>query len=101
MAREITNFIDGATSAAADGRTYDVIDPTTAQVYAKAPLSGEADIDRANKAAAKAFESWRDTTPYERQKAMLKLAAAVEERAEEIGAVESKDTGKPLALTMT
>ncbi|MGZ5370619.1 gamma-aminobutyraldehyde dehydrogenase [Aeromicrobium sp.] len=101
MAREIANFIDGATSAAADGRTYDVIDPTTAQVYAKAPLSGEADIDRANKAAAKAFESWRDTTPYERQKAMLKLAAAVEERAEEIVAVESKDTGKPLALTMS
>lgn len=101
MAREISNFIDGTTTAAADGRTYDVFDPTTGQVYAQAPLSGQADVDRATEAAAKAFESWRDTTPYERSKALNKLAAAVEERAEEIVGVESKDTGKPLALTMS
>ncbi|MEO6471785.1 MAG: aldehyde dehydrogenase family protein, partial [Aeromicrobium sp.] len=101
MAREITNFIDGVASAARDGRTYDVFDPTTGHVYAQAPLSGPEDVDNATKAAAKAFESWRDTTPYERSRAMNKLAAAVEERAEEIVAVESKDTGKPLALTMS
>ncbi len=101
MDRDISNFIDGATTPAEDGRTYDVIDPTTGQVYAQAPLSGQADVDRATKAAAKAFETWRDTTPYERSKAMQKLAMAVEERAEEIVAVESKDTGKPIALTLS
>lgn len=101
MAREILNFIDGKATAAEDGRTYDVFDPTTGQVYAQAPLSGEADVDRAIRAASTAFETWRDTTPYERSRALNKLAAAIEDRAEEIVAVESKDTGKPLSLTMS
>ena len=52
-------------------------------------------------AAASAFESWRDTTPSERQRALLKIADALEARAEEFVAVESRNTGKPLALTMS
>ncbi|WP_344770699.1 gamma-aminobutyraldehyde dehydrogenase [Aeromicrobium panaciterrae] len=101
MDRPITNVINGKQVAARSGRTYDVIDPSTGQVYASAPLSGPEDVDAALKAAETAFETWRDTTPYERQKAMLKLAAAIDERAEEIVAVESRDTGKPIALTMS
>ena len=49
--------------------------------------------------AADAFETWRDTTPSERQQALLKLADAVEEHAEELVALESRNTGKPISLT--
>jgi betaine-aldehyde dehydrogenase len=101
MERAITNVINGELVPSVSGATYDVIDPTTAQVYASAPLSGAEDVDRAYRAAATAFESWRDTTPYERSQALNKLAAAVDARAQEIVDVESRDTGKPKALTMS
>ena len=100
MAEQVfSNFVDGEVVPAADGATYDIVDPTTGKVYAQAPLSRAEDVDRAVKAADRAFESWRDTTPAERQQALMKLNAAVEEHADEIVAVESKDTGKPLGLT--
>jgi betaine-aldehyde dehydrogenase len=95
------NIINGEAVDALSGATYDVFDPTTGEIYAQAAKSGPEDIDRAFQAADKAFESWRDSTPSDRQQALLKIAAAVEERAEEIVAVESKDTGKPLGLTMS
>jgi betaine-aldehyde dehydrogenase len=101
MDRTIVNVINGELVPAAGGETYDVYDPTTGQVYAAAPLSREEDVDRAFGAAATAFESWRDSTPYERSQALNKLAAAVESRAAEIVDVESRDTGKPKALTMS
>ena len=97
----INNVINGKLVAARSGSTYDVFDPSTGRVYALAPLSGPEDVDAALKAASTAFETWRDTTPYERQKALLKLAAAIDERAEELVDVESRDTGKPKALTMS
>jgi betaine-aldehyde dehydrogenase len=101
MAEVFTNIIDGHRVEAADGATYDVIDPTTGEVYAQAPMSGAEDVDRAYGAAARAFESWRRTTPQDRASALLKIADAIEARAEEFNAVESKDTGKPLHLTMS
>ncbi len=94
------NFVAGASADAVDGKTTDVIDPSTGEVYATAPLSGAADVDTAVRAARKAFESWRDTTPSERQRALLKIADAIEARAEEIVAVESRNTGKPIQLTL-
>ncbi|MEZ0068634.1 betaine-aldehyde dehydrogenase [Streptacidiphilus sp. MAP12-20] len=96
---KLRNYINGAFTDAADGRTTEVIDPTTGEVYATAPLSGEADVNAAMAAAAAAFEAWRDTTPSQRQLALLKIADAVEARAEELVATESKNTGKPLGLT--
>jgi betaine-aldehyde dehydrogenase len=96
---KLRNYINGAFTDAADGRTTEVIDPTTGEVYATAPLSAQADVDAAMAAAAAAFETWRDTTPAQRQLALLKIADAVEARAEELVAVESKNTGKPIALT--
>ncbi|MEY9847148.1 gamma-aminobutyraldehyde dehydrogenase [Streptacidiphilus sp. MAP5-3] len=96
---KLRNYINGAFTDAADGRTTEVIDPTTGEVYATAPLSAQADVDAAMAAAATAFEAWRDTTPSQRQLALLKIADAIEARAEELIAVESKNTGKPLALT--
>ena len=70
-------------------------------MYASAPSSGAEDVDRAFRAAETAFETWGDTTPAERQKALLKIADALEARADEFVSVESENTGKPLALTMS
>ncbi|MFD0270953.1 gamma-aminobutyraldehyde dehydrogenase [Streptomyces sp. NPDC127106] len=97
--RRLRNYIGGEFKDAADGRTTDVVNPATGEVYAKAPLSGQADVDAAMAAAAAAFPGWRDTTPSERQKALLKIADAFEARADELVAAESENTGKPLGLT--
>ncbi|MFF4645313.1 gamma-aminobutyraldehyde dehydrogenase [Streptomyces sp. NPDC001389] len=97
--RRLRNYIGGEFKDAADGRTTEVVNPATGEVYATAPLSGQADVDAVMAAAAAAFPGWRDTTPSERQKALLKIADAFEARAEELVAAESENTGKPLALT--
>lgn len=93
------NFINGAYVDAADGRTTPVIDPSTGAQYGTAALSGEADVDAAMKAAAAAFEGWRNTTPSERSLALLRIADAVEARSGEMVELEVKDTGKPRGLT--
>ncbi|HKY15558.1 MAG TPA: gamma-aminobutyraldehyde dehydrogenase [Microthrixaceae bacterium] len=93
------NFVDGTAVDAADGRTTDLIDPSTGEVFAQAALSGAEDVDAACRAAQRAFESWRDTTPSERQAAMLKIADEIERRADDFVAAESRNTGKPLGLT--
>jgi betaine-aldehyde dehydrogenase len=101
MARALSNFINGESVPAADGRTLDVVNPATGEVYLTSPLSGAEDVDRAYRAASTAFETWRDTTPSQRQQALLKFADAVESRADEIVATESENTGKPIALTLS
>jgi betaine-aldehyde dehydrogenase len=101
MTRRVQNVVDGALVDAADGRTTDLIDPSTGEVFASAPLSGPEDVDRAYASAALAFETWRDTTPAERQRALLRFADALEERGAELVAAESENTGKPVELTAT
>jgi betaine-aldehyde dehydrogenase len=101
MARTVSNFINGKSVEAADGRRTDLVDPSTGDVFGSAPLSGEPDVDAAYQAAATAFEAWRDTTPSERQRALLKFADAMEARAEEVIAAECENTGKPIELTRT
>jgi betaine-aldehyde dehydrogenase len=76
-----------------------IVNPATGEVYLTSPKSGAEDVDRACSAAAQAFETWRDTTPSERQRALLRFADAIEARADEIIAVESENTGKPIGLT--
>ncbi|WP_121252355.1 gamma-aminobutyraldehyde dehydrogenase [Nocardioides ferulae] len=95
------NVVDGHLVDAASGETYDVVDPTTGETYATAPVSDDVDVDRAYAAAARAFESWGSTTPQERAGALLRIADAIEARADEINAVECRDTGKPLGVTMS
>jgi betaine-aldehyde dehydrogenase len=95
------NFVDGERVPAADGRTSEVIDPTTGEAYAAAPVSGTTDVDRAMQSAAKAFETWRDSTPAERQRALLHIADAFESRADELAEAECRNTGKPRALTLS
>lgn len=99
--RIFQNFIDGAFVPARSGRTTDVVNPHTGEVYASAALSGEADVDAAYAAAAGAFEGWRDSTPSDRQRALLRFADVVESRADELVALESENTGKPVALTLS
>ena len=95
----VRNWVGGQWRDAADGRTTELVDPTTGQAYGTAPLSGRADVEQATAAAAQAFTTWRDTTPSERQLALLRLADAIESRAGELVAAESRNTGKPLGLT--
>jgi betaine-aldehyde dehydrogenase len=99
MTRVLRNFINGEFVDSADGRTSDVINPSTGEVYAQAPLSNEADVDRAYGAAAAAFEGWRDSTPSQRSLALLRFADAIEARADEIVATEVENCGKPIGLT--
>jgi betaine-aldehyde dehydrogenase len=99
MTRAMKSFVNGAEVEAADGRTTDVLNPATGEVYATAPLSGPADVDAAMEAAAVAFETWRDSTPSERSLALYRIADAIEARAAELVKLESENTGKPIALT--
>ena len=98
---ELKNFVGGKFADTRDGRTSDVIDPSTGEAYAQAPISSAEDVDAALQAAAEAFGSWRDATPADRSLALLKIADAVEARADELVAAECRNTGKPVALTMS
>ncbi len=93
----LQNFIDGQFVDPADGQTEPVLNPATGEVIAHAPLSTEADVDRAVKAARAAFDGWATTTPGERALALIKLAEAIEEHAEEISELESDNAGKPIS----
>jgi betaine-aldehyde dehydrogenase len=99
MADRLKNFVDGTAVDTKEGRTTAVLDPSSGEIYAEAPLSGPADVDMACQAAATAFVGWRDTTPSERSRMLLRLADAVEAKAEDFIAAEGRNTGKPLALT--
>jgi len=85
--------------AAADGRTFDTIDPATGQVIATLPQSGQAEVDAAVAAARAAFEvgaPWRTMSALERGRLMIKLADALEANADEFAELESLDNGKPV-----
>ena len=94
--RTLRNFVDGRPVEGADGRTEPVLNPATGEQIAQAPLSGAADVDRAVAAARRAFERWRETTPGERSVALLRLADAVEARADEFAELEAVNAGKPI-----
>src|SRR4029079_14664324 len=96
---ESGNVVAGTESPGADGRTMDLIGPSTGEAYGTAPLSGPQDVDRAMAAAASAFETWRDTTPSERQRALLRIADAFEQRAEELVAAQSPQPRQPGEIT--
>src|SRR4051794_9477511 len=97
--RVLRNFVAGEYREATSESRSDVVNPATGEVVASAPVSGQADVDAAYAAAADAFETWRDSTPAERQRMLLKIADAVEARADEFVRLEGEDTGKPYAVT--
>ena len=88
--RRLRNFVDGAYVDTKDGSYADVIDPTIGAPFASAPVSGPVDVDVAMSAAATAFESWRDTTPSERQRALLKIADSLDANADELGRLQDQ-----------
>ena len=93
-------FIGGKWVDSATGETLAVENPADGTVIAHVPASGAADVDRAVEAAATAFETWQHTTPADRAGLLLKLADAIEARAEEIGRLESKNAGKPVGAAI-
>ncbi len=96
-AAPIRNFINGEFVDATTDSTFDLIDPATEATYGTSPVSSTKDVDTAFRAAAAAFEEWKETTPSERQLALFRIADAMEARADEFADLESKDTGKPRA----
>ena len=95
---KLANFINGKSVDSASGETTSIINPSTGQAYASAPKSNSADIDSAFKAASDAFPGWRDSTPSQRQLALIRIADAIESKQGELIEIESQNTGKPVSL---
>jgi phenylacetaldehyde dehydrogenase len=93
-------FIDGNFTGAVSGKTFPVYDPSTGEVMAQVAEGDRADIDRAVRAARKAFDGgpWRTMSPSARGRLLYRLADKLEERLEDFALLESIDNGKPLAI---
>ena len=92
--------IGGERAEAADGRTFETLDPATGRAIAEVSYAGAKDVDRAVRAAREAFDDgrWSGIAAAKRTRAMLALAHAVEAHADELADLESLDNGKPLKL---
>jgi phenylacetaldehyde dehydrogenase len=94
-------LIDGQWVAAASGQTFDTINPATEEKLAEVAHGGAEDIDRAVRAARKAFaydSPWRRMTPSQRGKLIWRIGDLIEEHADELARLESLDNGKPLGV---
>ena len=92
----VLNHINGESVPAASGATFDTVSPVDLSVLAKVAKGGVEDIDRAVAAAKAAFPGWSKTPGAERRKILIKVAEAIEARAEEIAFTECMDTGQAL-----
>jgi betaine-aldehyde dehydrogenase len=99
VANDLQNFVGGQWTDLSFDQRADIIDPSTGEVFATAPVSGVAEVHAAVASAAEAFPGWRDATPAERSLALLRIADALEARADEFVKAEAQNTGKPIALT--
>ncbi len=91
----LSNFIDGERSSA-EGETEAVLNPATGEEMARAPISSVEEVDRAVKAARRAFEGWSRTTPAQRAQALLAMADLIEEHGDELARLEALNAGKPI-----
>ena len=96
VATRYQNFVGGEWVDAVEGETAEVLNPATGETIAEVPQGSQADVDRAVEAAKRALPEWLETTPQERSELLLALAAALDEHAEELAALESQNVGKPL-----
>ncbi|MBV9212745.1 MAG: aldehyde dehydrogenase family protein [Actinobacteria bacterium] len=86
---------------AADGRTFETIDPSTGEPICEVAHAGADDVDRAVKAAAAALEGkWGAMPPAGRARLMQRLADLVEDNADELAQIESLDNGKPVKMAV-
>ena len=92
----LRNVVNGVPVASV-GAALPLVSPVTGEVYAHAPISTADEVDAAFAAASRAFETWKRTTPAQRQLLLFRLADALEAHAEEFADLESQDTGKPRA----
>ncbi|MDO8188165.1 aminobutyraldehyde dehydrogenase [Conexibacter sp. JD483] len=92
------NLVGGQLVDAVDGATREIVNPATGAVIATVPEGGAADVERAVAAAKAVKREWNETTPGERATALLKLADVMDAATGELGAIESANTGKPLAM---
>ncbi len=91
------NLIGGEWVDAAGGETMEVLNPATGETIAEVPRASAEDVDRAVEAAKRALPEWFETTPGERAELLLKLADALDENADELAELESRNVGKPLS----
>ncbi|HSL34977.1 MAG TPA: aldehyde dehydrogenase family protein [Candidatus Limnocylindrales bacterium] len=92
-------MIGGESVDAADGQTFDVVNPATGTVIATAPLGGREDVDRAVAAARKAFDDrkgWASWAAGKRGRTLSKLAALIKQHSEELAQLETANVGKPI-----
>ncbi|WP_405599654.1 MULTISPECIES: aldehyde dehydrogenase family protein [unclassified Streptomyces] len=92
-------FIDGEFVEAADGKVFNTVSPSTEEVLSEIAQAGEADVDRAVKAARKAFEKWSALPGAERAKYLFRIARIIQERSRELAVLETLDNGKPIKET--
>jgi betaine-aldehyde dehydrogenase len=99
--QRLANFIGGKSVPPKGGKYVELISPVTGHPFAESPVSDASDVDLAVRVAAKAFASWKRTTPSQRSLALLKIADLFEAHAEELVAIEAENTGKIISLTMS
>src|SRR5258705_983662 len=95
-------MIGGEQVEAADGQTFDVVNPATGSVIATAPLGGREDVDRAVAAARKAFDDpkgWATWAAGKRGRTLAKFAALVKQNSEELAQLETANGGKPITAS--
>src|SRR3954463_4957896 len=93
---ETRNFVGGEERADAQYGTEPILNPATEEEIATAPKSGDEDVNAAVAATKQAVPGWSSTTPGERARALLRIADAIEEAADELAQLESLNVGKPL-----
>jgi aldehyde dehydrogenase (NAD+) len=92
-------FIDGEFTEAADGKVFKTVSPSSEEVLSEVAQAGEADVDRAVKAARKAFATWSAIPGAERAKYLFRIARIIQERSRELAVLETLDNGKPIRET--
>ncbi|MGL4177604.1 MAG: gamma-aminobutyraldehyde dehydrogenase [Dermatophilaceae bacterium] len=91
-------YIGGERREGSTGKRFDVLDPSTDETVETVVLAGPDDVDAAVGAASSAFEEWSRATPVERSTVLLAAARLLDERAEELARLESRQAGKPVRL---
>ncbi|MEW2270802.1 aldehyde dehydrogenase family protein [Streptomyces griseofuscus] len=92
-------FIDGEFTDATGGKVFKTVSPSTEEVLSEVAEASEEDVDRAVKAARKAFEKWSALPGAERAKYLFRIARIIQERSRELAVLETLDNGKPIKET--
>ena len=97
--KEYEHFIGGKWQESGSGKFIEVNNPATGELLARVAAGNSKDVDLAVAAAEKAFETWRLTSPVERQNILLEIASRIEKRAADYALLETRNVGKPIRET--